>query len=200
MTAPEPIFVPADYFRETALAEIFPGAPRPLDIDLGCGDGSFLEQIAILHPERNFLGVERLAGRVDKTARRLRARGLPNARVLRLESSYTLGWLLPSHCASRVFLLYPDPWPKKAHRKKRIINQKEFLDALERVLIPNGEFLVKSDDSDFFENTLEIMAAHPGFTKLDWPENAFSCPTTAFEGQWTALGKPLHRARWRHAR
>ncbi len=191
------IFIPPDYFRELRKEEIFADASRPLDIDIGCGDGSFLQQLATFHPERNFLGLERLLGRVEKTSRRIQRAGLANARVLRLESSYSVGWLLPVRSVSRAHLLCPDPWPKKSHRKHRIINQPEFVDGLERVLESEGEFLLKSDDADFFENAVEVMAAHPAFSRIDWPEDAFFYPQTAFEKQWLALGRVMNRARWR---
>ncbi len=191
------IFVPSDYFRELRKDELFDDPGKPVEIDIGCGDGSFLQQLAACHPERNFLGVERLLGRVEKTARRIQQAGLTNARVLRLESSYCFGWLLPAKSISRAHLLCPDPWPKKAHRKHRIINQPEFIDGIERVLQPGGEFLLKSDDADFFENALEVMSARPAFARVEWPENSFPYPQTAFEKQWITLGRILNRARWR---
>jgi tRNA (guanine-N7-)-methyltransferase len=64
-------------------------------------------------PERDFLGVERMLGRVDKTMRKIERMQLPNARIMRLESAYTVGWLLPKASVSRLHLLCPDPWPKK---------------------------------------------------------------------------------------
>lgn len=193
------IFIPSDYFRELRKDELFGDPDKPLEIDIGCGDGSFLQQLAASHPERNFLGLERLLGRVDKTARHIRRTGLTNARVLRLESSYSVGWLLPTKGVSRAHLLCPDPWPKKSHRKHRIINQPEFLDGIERVLVPGGEFLLKSDDADFFENALEVMSDRPAFTRIDWPDDEFPYPQTAFEKQWIALGRVMNRARWRFA-
>lgn len=191
------IFVPSDYFRELRKEELFDDPDKPLEIDIGCGDGSFLQQLAACHPDRNFLGVERLLGRVEKTARRIRLAGLTNARVLRLESSYSVGWLLPTNSVARAHLLCPDPWPKKSHRKHRIINQPEFLDGIERVLEPGGEFLLKSDDANFFENALEVMAARATFSRIDWPEDVFPYPQTAFEKQWIAVNRVMHRARWR---
>lgn len=190
------VFVPDDYFREARIGEIFPDETKPLEADLGCGDGSFLEQMAALHPERNFLGVERLLGRVEKTAHRIARRGLANARVLRLENSYALRWLLPQRSLSRLHLLFPDPWPKKAHRKNRIVNDEDFLPGLRRVLIPGGEFHLKSDDEGFFENALEVMSTVPGFRKLDGSRDPSAHPRTAFENQWLALGRTVHHARW----
>ena len=191
-----PIFVPADYFREVRLEEIFAEPERPLEVDLGCGDGSFLVEMAAAHPERNFLGVERLAGRVEKTGRRIGQRGLTNARVLRLESTYTLGWLLPPASVSRLHLLCPDPWPKKGHHRRRLFNDPEFLAGLARVLRQEGEFLLKTDDRLYYGNALEVMAAQPGFARLDWADGAFFHAQTDFERQWLALGKTMHRARW----
>ena len=193
---PPAIFVPSDYFRVLEKREVFPDAEKPLEVDLGCGDGTFLAAIAAHYPERNFLGVERLLGRIEKTSRRIRQGGLTNARVLRLESSYTLSWLLPSASVSRLHLLCPDPWPKKKHHKRRMFHDEEFLGGLERILVPGGEFLLKSDDLPYFEDAVEVMAGRSAFTRLDWPDDAFFYPQTAFERQWLAQGKTLHRARW----
>ena len=93
---PEPSeFMPADYFRRHSADDIF-GNDHPLEIDLGCGDGSFLIEMAQHYPERNFLGVERLLGRVRGVCKRIQELGLTNVMVLRLESQYTLEYLLSS--------------------------------------------------------------------------------------------------------
>ena len=104
-----PLFVPPDYFRELRPEEVFADVTRPLEVDLGSGDGTFLLEMAKAHPERDFLGVERMLGRVSKTMRRIRAAGLANARVMRLESAYTVEWLLPAGRVWRLHLLCPDP-------------------------------------------------------------------------------------------
>jgi tRNA (guanine-N7-)-methyltransferase len=197
LSAFDPIFVPADYFREARLEEIFAAPGRPLEVDLGCGDGSFLVEMAAAHPERNFLGVERLIGRLERTARRIAERGLTNARVLRLESSYTIGWLLPPASVSRLHLLCPDPWPKKGHHRRRLFNDPEFLEGLSRVITSGGEFLHQTDDLPYFENAVEVMAGQPQFSRFEWDEADFFYAPTDFERQWRALGKSMHRARWR---
>jgi tRNA (guanine-N7-)-methyltransferase len=190
-----PLFVPPDYFQE--LPEVFPASTRPLEIDLGCGDGTFLTGMAAQHPERDFLGVERMLGRVDKTARKIQRMQLPNARIMRLESSYTVAALLPSARVSRLHLLCPDPWPKKKHAARRLVNQSDFLDGLTRILTPGGEFLLKTDDEPYFEDALASLATRTHqFTRLDWPADAFFYPTTDFEQSWLNLGRCIHRARW----
>src|SRR5260221_1481703 len=75
-------------------ADVF-AKPQPIEVDLGCGDGTFLVQIARTFPERNFLGVERLKGRALKTARKIERAGLTKARVLRIESRYSVEYLFP---------------------------------------------------------------------------------------------------------
>ncbi len=191
------LFTPPDYFRELTPAEVFPDPTRPLEIDLGCGDGTFIAGMAAQHPERDFLGVERMLGRVDKTMRKIERMQLPNARVMRLESAYTVGWLLPSAGVSRLHLLCPDPWPKKGHAPRRLVNQSEFLDGLHRILAPDGEFLLKTDDQPYFEDALASFESRTHqFKRLDWPDDAFFYPTTDFEQDWLNMGRSILRARW----
>jgi len=193
-----PLFVPADYFRELHREEIFSDSSRPLEVDLGCGDGTFLTGMAAHHAERDFLGVERMLGRVSKTARKIAAQNLPNARILRLESAYTVAWLLPRASVSRLHLLCPDPWPKKKHAARRLVNQAEFLDGLARILAPGGEFLLKTDDLPYFEDALLSFEGRTAqFERLEWPEDAFFYPTTDFERGWLDAGRVIQRARWR---
>lgn len=192
-----PIFAPANYFRELTPGELFADCGRPLELDLGSGDGTFLVEMATLYPERNFLGVERLLGRVEKTAKRIRQRGLKNARVLRLETTYTLAWLLPANLATRIHMLCPDPWPKKKHHGRRLFNDAEFLGGLHRVLCAGGEFLLKTDDHSYFQHAVEVMSGQAAFESMDWPDGAFPYPKTDFEVQWLALSKRMERARWR---
>ncbi len=191
------LFVPPDYFRELRHDEIFPDPSRPLEVELGSGDGTFFLHMAREHPERDFLGLERMLGRVEKTLRKIAQAGLQNAKVLRLESGYSTGWLLPTASISRLHLLCPDPWPKKKHAARRLVNQEEFLNGLTRVLKPGGEFLLKTDDAVYFEDALASLGNRPEFERLDWSADAFFYPTTDFEAHWLAMGRDIHRARWR---
>lgn len=192
------LFVPPDYFRELRHEEIFPCTSRPLEVELGCGDGTFFQAMARHHPGRDFLALERMLGRVEKTLKKIAHAGLTNARVMRLESCYSTACLLPTAAVSRLHLLCPDPWPKKKHAARRLVNQQEFLDGLARILVPGtGEFLLKTDDAPYFEDAQASMAARTDFQRLDWPEEAFFYPTTDFESHWLAMGRTMHRARWR---
>ena len=193
----DPIFIPEDYFCELKKEDLFPDASLPLEIDLGCGDGSFLIAMAQQHPDRNFLGVERLAGRVAKVAKKITSAGLTNVRVFRLESAYTVGWILPTSGISRLHLLCPDPWPKKKHHARRLMTINEFKQGLVRILAPQAEFLFKTDDAPYFEVGTAEIDAMPQFERLDWPQEAFYYAQTDFERQWLRQGKTMNRARWK---
>jgi tRNA (guanine-N7-)-methyltransferase len=187
--------VPAHYFRELERAEIRrPG--RPLEVDLGCGDGSFLLELARHHPERDFIGVERLLGRVRKVCRKLTRNGLANARVLRLESRYVVEWLLPVASVSRLHLLCPDPWPKVRHHRRRLVRT-EFLTAVRRALEPGGEFLFMTDHEDYFRWAEEKLADFAGFERLPWEGDEFYHPKTDFQELWESEGKTMWRLRCR---
>lgn len=187
--------VPVDYFREMKREEVrLPG--RALEVDLGCGDGSFLVEMAKHYPERDFIGVERLLGRVRKVCRKVTRAGLTNAKVLRLESRYVVEWLLPESTVSRLHLLCPDPWPKLRHHRRRLV-QTEFLDAVLRVLEPGGEFLFMTDHEEYFLWAVEKVTAHGGFERLDWEETSFFYPKTDFQQLWESEGKAMWRLRGR---
>ncbi len=188
-------FVPADYFRKLEPAEILRDR-RPLEVDLGCGDGSFLLEMARQHPERDFLGVERLLGRVRKVCKKIAKRGLGNARVLRLDSRYVVEWLLPEASVSRLHLLCPDPWPKFKHHRRRIM-QAEFFESVRGTLLPGGEFLFMTDHEEYFHWAVGKMAAYGKFETLEWAEDAFFYPKTDFQLQWEAQGKSMFRLRCR---
>ena len=186
--------VPSDYFRKLSKEEIFE-TNRPLEIDLGCGDGSFLVAMASHYPERNFLGVERLLGRVRKVIRKAEKNSLLNLKVLRLELSYTIEWLLPDDCANRMHLLFPDPWPKKKHHKRRMVN-KSFCESLVRILKEDGEFLFKTDHPDYFEESMLALENFDLLEQLSWNTDDFY-PITDFERIWTKEGKRIYSARFR---
>jgi tRNA (guanine-N7-)-methyltransferase len=187
--------VPADYFRKMDRSEICRD-DRPLEIDLGCGDGSFLMDMAKEFPERDFLGVERLLGRVRKVCKKITRRDLDNARVLRLDSRYVVEWLLPEASVSRLHLLCPDPWPKFKHHRRRVM-QLDFLESVRRCLQPGGEFLFMTDHEEYFHWASAKVAEYGKFEHHEWTEDSFFYPKTDFQMQWEAEGKSMFRLRSR---
>lgn len=168
---------------------------RSAELDLGCGDGSFLVRLAEHFPDRDFLGVERLLGRVRKVSRKARQAGLENVRVLRIDASYAVEHLLPRSSFQRIHFLCPDPWPKKKHAARRQMCQTPFLERLHGLLVPGGELLFKTDSAEYFEEAVEVQESCAFFQEEDWPEDAFFYPRTDFEEQWLAEGRVMRRMR-----
>src|ERR1700760_1119987 len=108
------------------VAEFF-GRSAPLHVDLGCGDGSFLCEMAQLFPKINFLGIERLTKRVEKVRRK--AEKIENVRVLRADTLFAVRYLLPESSVETFYLFFPDPWPKRRHQFRRIFTR-DFLKAI----------------------------------------------------------------------
>jgi len=173
------------------LAQLFP-KPQPLEVELGCGDASFLVEYARRHPERNFIGVERLLGRIRKLDRKGRRAGLTNLRGVRIESSYFLEFLLPPHSASALHIYFPDPWPKKRHHKNRLINER-FPELARAALAPGGRIYLRTDATDYFQQMTEVFAAGKNFQKIMTPLELSELPTD-FEREFLARGVQTLRA------
>jgi len=184
-------FIPEDYFKTHTGEDIF-GNDQPLEVDLGCGDGKFLLEMAQNYPEKNFLGVERLLGRVRKVCKKAEKRGLTNVRVLRLDSKYVAEWFLASESVERIHLLCPDPWPKAKHHKRRLVQQ-DFLAAITRILVNKGHFCFKTDHDEYFEWVLEELENYAKFTVIPWEDDSFFYPKTDFQLQWEAEGKTVDK-------
>lgn len=187
---------PDDWFARLDRASLFDG-PASVELDLGCGDGSFLIRMAEHYPDRNFLGVERLLGRVRKVARKSVAAGLTNVRVLRADSNYAAEWLLPHGFAKRIHFLCPDPWPKKKHADRRQMCRLPFLESLHSLLEEDGELLFMTDAQPYYEEALDVQERCEFFEQLPWEEGDFFYPKTDFEEQWLAEGRTMFRLRLR---
>ncbi|MGO8696420.1 MAG: tRNA (guanosine(46)-N7)-methyltransferase TrmB [Limisphaerales bacterium] len=163
-----------------------------LEVELGSGDGSFLAQYAALHPERNFIGVERLLGRLRKLDRKGQRLNLANLRLLRIEASYFLDWLLPPRSIHALHVYFPDPWPKRKHQRHRLINER-FPKLAGQALAAGGAVYLRTDDADYFSRMTKAFAACPSFKEVPTPE-ALAAVMTDFERGFLRRGVPTLRA------
>lgn len=168
---------------------------QPLEIELGSGDGSFLAQYAGLHRERNFIGVERLLGRLRKLDRKATRLGLENVRAVRIEAAYFLERLLPPGSAAAVHIYFPDPWPKRRHHKHRLINERFPLMARE-ALADEGVIYLRTDDADYFGRMKEVFGACAFFSETPTPQELAST-LTDFERGFLERGIQTLRAAFR---
>ena len=166
--------------------------PQPLEVELGCGDASFLLSYAAANPERNFIGVERLLGRINKLDRKGQRLGLTNLCGIRIESGYLLEHLLPKQCAEALHIYFPDPWPKLKHRRHRFINER-FPGLASQVLKPHGRVYLRTDDLDYFSQMLRVMADARQFAKTTTPPSLLELKTD-FETEINQRAIPTQHA------
>lgn len=174
-------------------ARLFPHA-QPVEVELGCGDGSFILEYARLNPGKNFLAVERLLGRLRKVDRKGRRAGLANLRALRIESAYFLEYLLPEKSAAAIHLYFPDPWPKRKQKKNRLVNAR-FAEIARQALAPGGVVYMRTDHAEYFSQMTEVFDADKNFEEIATPPELAALHTD-FERQFHARGiKTLRSAR-----
>ena len=166
------------------------GRPGPVTVDLGSGKGRFRLELAAGRPEGNYLGVERARKYFEMVCQRAARRGLTNVRMLHTTGEDLIHRLLPDGSVDHFFVLFPDPWPKKRHHKRRFFRRDHVVRIVE-TLRPGGRLLVKSDHPEYAEVIEAVLAELPGTRPLD-PSEAFrDLPITGFEHKYRIEGRPI---------
>jgi tRNA (guanine-N7-)-methyltransferase len=164
------------------------GRSAPLHVDLGCGDGSFLCEMARQFPKRNFLGIERLTKRVEKVRRK--AEQIENVRVLRADTLFAVRYLLPECSVEAFYLMFPDPWPKRRHQQRRVFTRR-FLDSAAAALEQNGVLRVATDQIHYFHQIERLSGDHSCFEVVDFHDVVL--PLTKFERKFCEQGALIYR-------
>ncbi|HYE31874.1 MAG TPA: tRNA (guanosine(46)-N7)-methyltransferase TrmB [Methylomirabilota bacterium] len=185
------LLAPASYLDRLHFAELFAN-PHPVEVEIGAGDGSFIVNYAAAHPERNFFAIERLLGRLRKIDRKGRRNKLTNLRGFRIEASYALEFMLPVHGAEALHIYFPDPWPKRKHRRNRLINE-AFPALAKKCLVSKGVVYLRTDDLDYFQQMVAVFGAASDFARIETPAELKSF-VTDFERNFHARGVPTNHA------
>ena len=175
------------------LREIF-GNDHPVELEIGSGKGTFILARAAARPEVNFLGLEYARAYAAYCADRIRRAGLANARMLRVEAAHFCKVCLPDECLLRVHVYFPDPWPKRRHNRRRLI-QPNFLADVRRTLAPGGQLIVVTDHFDYFRHIRRVLDNAKGFVRIAMPRMTDAegeLVGTNFERKYIAQGRPFY--------
>jgi tRNA (guanine-N7-)-methyltransferase len=171
------------------LVELF-GRHARLHVDIGCGDGSLLCELAEQFPEKNFLGIERLTKRVEKVRRK--GLKIENVRVLRTDALFAVRYLLPENSVETFYLFFPDPWPKRRHQQRRIFTC-EFLNSIAASLEQNGALRIATDELNYFHQMEQFSRSHSQLEIVPSSRNDCVLPRTKFESRFQQQGVPIYR-------
>ncbi len=172
------------------LTQLF-GRRAPVTLEIGFGMGDTLLEMAAAAPERDFLGVEVHRPGIGRLLAGLEARSLGNVRVIEGDAVQVLERMLGDGVLERVLLLFPDPWPKKRHHKRRLL-QAAFVELAARRLVEGGLFHAATDWAPYAEQMREVLEASPSLENCAGPGTYAPRPAyrplTKFERRGVALG------------
>lgn len=171
----------------------FAPPPAAVWLEIGFGGGEHLAAQAAAHPDIGFIGCEAYLDGVAGLLRALAERELGNVRVFADDARLLID-SLDTASIERVFLLFPDPWPKARHHKRRFVSS-ENVDALARILVDDGRLYVATDHGGYCRWILAHLVAHPGFTwtarsARDWRAPPPDWPGTRYEAKARRQGRP----------
>ena len=174
---------------------LFPAPPAEIWLEIGFGAGEHLAENAVAHPDVGFLGAEVFENGVVKLLAEVQRRELANIRIF-VDDARLLLAALPEACLGRVFILFPDPWPKARHHKRRMVSL-ETLDQLARTMQGGAELRLATDDVGYLRAMLERVPGHPDFEWLargpaDWLQRPPDWPATRYEAKAVAAGRTPH--------
>ncbi len=166
----------------------------PLVVEIGSGMGETTAAIAAQHPELDFLAIEVHGPGVGALLNRINAARLANLRVVRHDAIEVLEHMIPDAALAAVHLFFPDPWPKKRHHKRRLV-QPHFVSLLEKKLMPGGVVHLATDWPDYAQHIDAVFSRNERFVKS--ASGLVQRPRTKFEARGVKLGHPIRDLHFR---
>ena len=172
------------------------GNDHPVELEIGTGKGTFLTDRAKARPDVNFFGVEWANWFYRYASDRLRRNGCFNARMVRAEAGYFLAEFVADRSVSVLHVYFPDPWPKKRHHKRRLV-QEPFLRQAERILAPGGRVQIVTDHEGYFEENIEpVLKSSQHLSIIDYNRPGSAAEGefvgTNFERKYRREGRPFY--------
>lgn len=168
------------------------GNTRRVEVEIGCGTGTFILHAAAEHPESNYFGIERSYRRARLVDVGVAARNLANVRVLAVDAGCVVENVVPEDSVTAYHIYFPDPWWKRRHFRRRYFTP-AFAAALERTLIPGGTLFLATDVAEVMHRMRAAIDGHTGLLRrpeLRSPRSRL----TVFERKGLARGAEIHDA------
>ncbi len=159
------------------------GRAAPVMLEIGFGNGDALATLAAQHPENDYLGIEVHRPGIGRLLARLETEGLTNVRVLCADAKDVLARNIADESLSAVYVLFPDPWPKKRHHKRRLV-QPAFVELIRRKLKVGGVLHLATDWGNYADHMQAVLTGAAGFA----PVAAGPRPGTKYEARGKRLG------------
>ncbi|MFN3077937.1 MAG: tRNA (guanosine(46)-N7)-methyltransferase TrmB [Alphaproteobacteria bacterium] len=170
-----------------------------LVLEIGFGNGQFLATLAARHPGDRFIGIEVFQEGMAALIRRLTRDQITNTRIIADDARIALAETIPPESLDWVIINFPDPWPKKRHHKRRIV-QSELLDLLTARMRPLGLLTLATDWEEYADWMADRLEAHAGFVNLATPERFAPRPDfwheTRFETKGVLAGRAIRHLIW----
>lgn len=170
------------------------GNSRPMALEIGCGTGHFILEQARKQPEINFLAIDIYNKGCLKTCKKIDEAGLQNVRVMRIEARWLLDKGVQPESLAAVYINCPDPWPKKRHRSRRLVNR-EFLLVLAQYLSPGGSFFFSTDFDNYAEDVAEQIRNLSGYQNMlqdDWTHHLPGYPISKYMQRFLDKGQDIY--------
>ena len=178
------------------------GNDCPLALEVGCGIGDFIVKTAADYPDWNFIAIDFYNKGCWKSCRRIDRAGLKNVRVLRVEARRFIADMISRESLAAVYINCPDPWPKKKHRKRRLVNL-QFLEFLRDYMAPGAEFFFSTDFDDYGTDVAEMLAGLEGFANRLAPDlyrhELAEYHLSKYMNKFMAEGKKIYFVHYRKA-
>ena len=167
------------------------GRQAPVILEIGFGNGDALRASAMANPQNNYLGIEVHRPGIGTLLRNLEASGIENVRVMHADAMEVLKTTIPDDSLAAVRLFFPDPWPKKRHHKRRLV-QTEFVELVRRKLKPGGYLHLATDWEEYAGHMWAVLSGTAGLSAVTDPERQAAMtgarPLTKFEQRGRRLG------------
>ena len=161
-------------------------------LEIGFGNGEVLATLAETNPDTNFIGIEVYPPGVGALLNKIKVKALTNIKIIQDDAMIVIPQCFADRCLSKIMILFPDPWPKKRHHKRRLI-QADFVNMLANKLHPDGVLHLATDWQDYAAAMHDTVSKCGRYQKLNTP---LSRPTTAFEQRAQKLGHRIHELQY----